>query len=218
MPWFKVDDQLHTHPKWLAASPAAKALWVTAGSWCATHLTDGLVPRHVLPILGGSPRVAAELVDVQLWHVEGDGWRFHAWLEFQPSAEQVEADRAAARERQKRARDKARESQRSHGVTDGEVTGVVTVPPTRPDPTGETPPSPPRSRKRRSRKPAEPPNPSSQLPRVEDVIAGRPPMDPDGKAKVAALRSQLNGNPNPAAGSESVVVHAFGPRTSGEAS
>lgn len=28
----------------------------------------------------------------------------------------------------------------------------------------------------------------------------------------------VNGNPNPAAGSESVVVHAFGPRTSGEAS
>lgn len=112
MTWFKVDDALHSHPKWLAASPAARALWASAGSWCASHLTDGNVPRHALPLLGGRPKDADELVQIGLWETAGDGWVFHDWAEFQPSAESVGAERAAARERQRRARDKARESRR----------------------------------------------------------------------------------------------------------
>jgi len=94
VPWFKVDDSLYSHPKWVAASPAAKALWVTAGSWCASQLTDGHVPRHVLPIVGGKPRAAQELVDLGLWEMNGNGWVFHDWLELQPSRADVEAARA----------------------------------------------------------------------------------------------------------------------------
>ena len=112
MPWFKVDDGLHSHPKWLGASPHARALWVTAGSWSASHLTDGHVPRHVLTSLGGKPKHATELVDLGLWAIDGDGWRFHDWDAFQPSAESVEAERANARDRQRRAREKARASRR----------------------------------------------------------------------------------------------------------
>lgn len=112
MTWFKVDDGLHSHPKWLAASPHARALWVSAGSWAAAHLTDGHVPRHALPLLGGRLKDATELVRLGLWESVGDGWAFHDWATFQPSAESVEADRAAARERQRRARDKSRESRR----------------------------------------------------------------------------------------------------------
>lgn len=138
MPWFKVDDQLYSHPKWLATSPAARALWVSAGSWCAAHLTDGQVPRHVLSILGGRPRDAADLVRAGLWVTADDGWAFHGWLEMQPSAEQVEGERAAARDRQRRARERARESRRDATGTHGEVHPGVTVPPTRPD-LGTTP-------------------------------------------------------------------------------
>jgi hypothetical protein len=112
MPWFKVDDGLHSHPKWLGASLGARALWVTAGSWSASHLTDGHIPRHVLASLGGRPKHATELVELGLWAVDGDGWRFHDWDAFQPSSESVEADRANARERQRRAREKARASRR----------------------------------------------------------------------------------------------------------
>jgi hypothetical protein len=173
MPWFKVDDALYGHPKWLRTPPAARALWVTAGSWCAAQLTDGVVPAHVLPTLGGTTRAARELVDAGLWTTVDNGWQFHAWLEFQPSAEQVEAERAAARERQQRARDKARESRPRHAVTHGEVTPVVTVPPTRPDPTSsDNPPLPPKRRPRkRTTEPAktEPPNPSAHLPSVSDL-------------------------------------------------
>ena len=39
MSWFKVDDRLHAHPKWLALPKGARALWITAGSWSsAQHL------------------------------------------------------------------------------------------------------------------------------------------------------------------------------------
>src|SRR4051812_39798971 len=67
MTWFKVDDGLWGHPKWLATPAPARGLWVTAGSWSAANLTDGRIPRHVLPSLGGRPRDAATLVTVGLW-------------------------------------------------------------------------------------------------------------------------------------------------------
>jgi hypothetical protein len=138
MPWFKMDDRLHSHPKWLTCSMGARGLWATAGSWCAGNSHDGVVPRMALRLLGGTRRQVAELVDAGLWEPHPDGWAFHDWAHYQPTTEQVEADRAAARERQRRARDKAA-SRRDNGVTHGAHHGVthgsVTVPPTRPDPT-----------------------------------------------------------------------------------
>jgi hypothetical protein len=121
MPWFKVDDSLHSHPKWIAASPHARALWVTAGSWCAAHLTDGHVPKHMLTLFGARPKDAAELVRLGLW-VEADdepegGWRFHDWDQYQPSAASVMAERAAARERQRRARERAKQARESRGMS-----------------------------------------------------------------------------------------------------
>lgn len=156
MTWGKVDDKLWGSPKWLTTSPRARALWVTALSWCMDQLTDGRVPAHVMPILGGTRKDVAELVRVGFWHPAGhecehercpradDGWVFHDWLDFQPSREQVLADRAAAADRQKRARERAaerrataakpsrrdsrRDSRRRHGVSHGPPD------PTRPDP------------------------------------------------------------------------------------
>lgn len=146
MTWFKVDDGLYSHPKWLATSTAGRALWVTAGSWCASQLTDGFVPRHVLPLVGGRPRDAAELVTVGLWLVEGDGWRFHGWLEFQPSREKVEGDRAAARDRMAAARAAKRSPERSEDVRPNTNRSSGDVAVTRPDPTRPTtPPNPPPS-------------------------------------------------------------------------
>jgi len=139
MSWFKVDDGLWGHPKWLAATPGARALWVTAGSWCADQLTDGRVPQHVLAVLAGRTREADELVRLGLWKPHEDGWEFHDWAQFQPSREQVQADRAAAKERQRRARERARESRRDTH-RDSRVTSDVShgpPDPTRPDPTQE---------------------------------------------------------------------------------
>jgi hypothetical protein len=146
MTWFKVDDKLWGHQKWIAASPGARALWVTAGSWCADHLTDGVVPRHMLATFGARAGDSRKLLEIGLWEEVDGGFRFRDWDEYQPSREQVEADRKAARQRQQAARDRAREARSSRRddavtsrVTSGDVTALSRLPdPTRPDHIEET--------------------------------------------------------------------------------
>jgi len=58
MTWFKVDDSLAGHPKPRRAGKQAMGLWVIAGSWCAQQLTNGVVPTHMLALLGGSAKDA----------------------------------------------------------------------------------------------------------------------------------------------------------------
>lgn len=84
MPWFPVDDGFYSHPKVLATSLAARGLWATAGSWCMdpAHLTDGVIPDHVLAALGGTPELAAELVTAGLWRRSRKGYAFHDWFQW----------------------------------------------------------------------------------------------------------------------------------------
>lgn len=95
MPWFPVDDAFHSHPKVLATSLAALGLWAKAGSWCMdpAHITDGVVPAHVLASLGGTDELAAELVTNRLWRRTRKGYVFNDWFEWgsKRSAEQQRA-------------------------------------------------------------------------------------------------------------------------------
>jgi hypothetical protein len=97
MPWFKVDDKLHDHRKARAAGPAAMGLWVLAGSWAADNLTDGFVPSTIAT-RWGRPREANRLVEAGLWFADRqdneEGYRFHEWLERQPSRAQKLEERA----------------------------------------------------------------------------------------------------------------------------
>lgn len=107
MPWFKVDDTFPHHAKVMSAGNAAIGLWVRAGAWSMQQLTDGFVPTHVARQLGTRTE-AARLVDNGLWIEKDDGYLFHEWEQRQPSRVQVEADRNAARERQRRGREQAK--------------------------------------------------------------------------------------------------------------
>lgn len=119
MTWFKVDDAFWAHPKTLALSDSALALWLRAGSYCAQQLTDGHVRREALLMLRGNEFAADDLVDAELWHETKDGYVFHDWEKYQPTRAKVEAERDAWRERQNRhrgiasdvTRDSPRESQ-----------------------------------------------------------------------------------------------------------
>jgi hypothetical protein len=115
MTWFKVDDGFWAHPKCVAAPPAALALWVRAGSWSASQLTDGAVPRVVLGMLGGKTRDAAALVDVGLWEETDAGWRFHGW------------DATNPRARRSRPSGMQPPCASAHGVRNAEVTPLVTA-------------------------------------------------------------------------------------------
>lgn len=134
MPWFKIDDGFWSHPKTLQLSDGAQALWVRAGSWCVTHLTDGVIPPYALTVLGAKRRFVDELVAVSLWIRESDSYRFHDWEKYQPTRESVEADRDAAAERKRKSREKSRQqSHRDTPVTDGVGSPDAAPSPTRPD-------------------------------------------------------------------------------------
>lgn len=131
MPWFRVDDGFHSHPKVLATSLAARGLWVSAGSWSSGHLTDGVVPDHVLASLGGTPELAAELVAAGLWKRRRNGWQFHDWASRNPSKQAVENDRRNNAERQKRWR-QAHSNGHRNGVTNGVTNSAPTQPNNKP--------------------------------------------------------------------------------------
>jgi hypothetical protein len=119
MPWFRVDDGFHSHPKTLSTSLSARGLWVTAGSWSSAHLTNGVVRPQDLASLGGTPELAAELVSAGLWEKRrGGGWKFHGWSDKNPTKEAVEKEREAARERQRRSRE-GKSSRRDTAVSNG---------------------------------------------------------------------------------------------------
>jgi len=97
MVWFKVDDTLAFHEKAVRAGNPAMGLWVRAGSWCAQMLTEGFVPDHMVATLGTKAQAKA-LTDAGLWVREDDGYRFHEWLNYNPTAEEVRAEQARKHE------------------------------------------------------------------------------------------------------------------------
>lgn len=130
MTWFKVDDGFATHPKAITLPDNAVAIWTRAGSWCSANLTDGHFPKAMLGVLRGKPAAAAALVAAGLWTVDpdGNGWWYHDWHDYQPTREKKLAERAAAAERQRRAREAAKARRDAEGSNEGShaVTAPVT--------------------------------------------------------------------------------------------
>lgn len=115
MSWFKVDDQFHSHPKVRGLDMASRGLWVTAGAWCASYLTDGELSERDVKALGGTRRQAEKLVAAGLWALVDDApgarrYAFHDWAEFQPTRADVSAKRQEARNRMANARAKKRDT------------------------------------------------------------------------------------------------------------
>lgn len=135
MPWFKVDDKLHSHRKVIRAGIPAMGLWVVAGSWCADQLGDGFVPDYVAQRLDPDfAEHAAALVAAKLW-VPGEkdgetGWYFHQWSDDgrQPTAEAVNAKRDEARVRMAklRAERAAQKQKATNGSQDVRANGLNT--------------------------------------------------------------------------------------------
>lgn len=119
MPWFKVDDTLHSHPKPRRVGLQAVGLWTLAGSYCMSYKTDGFVPEWFVASWPSGRKTADALVKGGLWEIgerDGEGgWYFHDWLHYQPSADEIEADRENARERQRKRREKLRRGARGDG-------------------------------------------------------------------------------------------------------
>lgn len=148
MAWFKVDDGFHASRKLLKipkrARFAAIGLWTVAGSWSADQLTDGNVPDYMIEVFGAPPAAPEALVDSGLWQRTSDGYVFYNWHEYQPSKQDVDAERAASRERMRELRARRKLKKPLDQAEEGDVFGrtdtngsenVRNPDPTRPDPT-----------------------------------------------------------------------------------
>lgn len=143
MPWVRFDDGFPNHRKVEPLSDGAYRLHTSAIFWSSRQLTDGCIPKRDLTF--AAPRTmkrpakfVAELIDAGLWEATEDGWKLHDFLDYQPSKEQVTAERAKTAERQTRWRErhsKTRDDSVSNGGSNGVTNGGSNAAPTRPDPT-----------------------------------------------------------------------------------
>lgn len=146
--WFKVDDGFHSSRKLLSIPKrhrlAAAGLWVIAGSWCGQQLTNGRVPDYMLKEWGATPATVQALIDSGLWEVESDSNVFYKWDEYQPRKADVDAERAASRERMRNLRAMRKQGKQQDSGDKQEMftrtapncsENVSNPDPTRPDPT-----------------------------------------------------------------------------------
>lgn len=168
MTWYRVDDEFTDSPKLLPLEDDWRlwcdcmALWLAAGVYCARAQTDGRIKRSRLVRLTPMPaaraiEVADALVDraqkedseFGLWEREGEDYRFHDWLHYQPSADEIARAKEGNRRRQQRFRSSRRgkdqqvvhdsDNESSNALRNGGghvvTNGVSNATPTRPDPT-----------------------------------------------------------------------------------
>jgi hypothetical protein len=113
MPWFKVDDALHSHPKAIKAGDEAIGFWTRAGTFSMAYGTDGFIPEWWVKQQHRGMVKAKRLVEATMWHAgvrDGErGWMFHQWR--QDSKAKIEVDREKARQRKAKQRESQQESQ-----------------------------------------------------------------------------------------------------------
>lgn len=106
------DDGTSSNPKLIAVGAPAAWLWFCGVLYCRRALTDGFIPKVVVPTLAiGLPsphRHAARLVDARLWHHStkdgADGYEVHDYLDWNPTKAQVELWRDRDSNRKRRAK------------------------------------------------------------------------------------------------------------------
>ncbi len=146
MPWFRLDDSFHGHPKVIAAGNEAIGLYVRCGTYAAEHLTDGFIPEDIAVLYGasdtgsrrnpgtGKPETLGEtLVRTKLWRRARAGWRMRDYLDYNPSKKAVDNGRRVNATRQRRW-----QTARRNAVSDAATSPVTNTAPTRPDPYGGT--------------------------------------------------------------------------------
>lgn len=106
MSWTRLDDKFDMNPKLVKAiglvGDSAGWMWVRAVCYCNNHLTDGRVPREVIPNLTSHRRpysVAKALVDCGVFDQEGGDFAVHDFLQWNDSRRQVLDKRETARSR-----------------------------------------------------------------------------------------------------------------------
>lgn len=148
MAFFQMDDKFHSELRVMQAGTAAFGLYSRCGDWVADHLMDGFVPAEVAANFGTREWIE-RLLDAGLWLPADGGFTMPDYLGRHGnwSKERVLAHRAAAAERQARARGRrtGRQdddmSQRESRVTHNVSNGVSHSSPSHPIPSHGVPPT-----------------------------------------------------------------------------
>jgi len=107
--WIKLDVSFARHRKVKQLSDGAFRLHVTSKCHAGEFLTDGFIHFDEISDLTRHKKtenLVNELLDAGLWETVSDGYQIHDYLEHQESKAQVEARRAADRERKRGAKKK----------------------------------------------------------------------------------------------------------------
>jgi hypothetical protein len=110
MTWVRLDDSMIEHPKVAALSDAALRTHLGGLCYCGRVMSDGFIPQRIGAGIA-PPEILAELERPQvpnrapLWEKTTGGWLIHDYLDYNPSREQIEGERASRRERGKKGAD-----------------------------------------------------------------------------------------------------------------
>jgi len=114
MPWIRLSDNYMDDEKIDALSDGAFRLWHAGLAYCRRNQTDGVIPFTIMRRLSGFTKsrereLATKLRDgvEPLWHlIPALGYRMHNYLEWNPSKEQENGERAGAASRMRRHRER----------------------------------------------------------------------------------------------------------------
>jgi hypothetical protein len=105
--WSKLDDSFYDCPKIVLAGNTVAGAFARSLSYCGRHNTDGLIPKTIaLPVLAEGKRgTVSKLLELDLWREHGaDQYLIPDYLDYNPSAEKVAEERAAAAKRMRELR------------------------------------------------------------------------------------------------------------------
>lgn len=139
MSWVKLDDHFPEHEKVNGLHDRAFRFHVAALCYCARNRTDGLITARSAGVVAAilntqTKRWIDELTAAGLWTADegSDGWRINDYLDYNPSAEQIRADRDAARERMRSLRSSRERSGEQPGERSPARSPRSSVTPSRP--------------------------------------------------------------------------------------
>src|SRR5262245_18003438 len=123
-PYAKVESGYTKHRKFIVLDAWAISLWHEAKDWCATHHTDGLIPRDALKAFRYARKAAVEQLLTAivphgdgllapLWEIHEIGFKMHDYLEHNDCREVVLARIADADDKRELRNLKNRDRQRA---------------------------------------------------------------------------------------------------------
>lgn len=130
--FIRISTRIFDDPKVLQVGPNGLWLYVQGLCYAKENMTDGVVPKAILPRLSVGIRfgstTARALVDAGLWEDSSDSWRVPAdkWEKYQTTKAQVDQRREATKQRVA-----AHRSRKRNSVTHG---GCNTTPEPEPEP------------------------------------------------------------------------------------